>query len=128
MEESLVALGVGGRLPRGQAGVELHGDQQSIFHRVLGRPGMDGHAGDLYAPAGGVEVFIFDAALQVTVQRIGELRAEIRHIEVTGPLPNFLIRGKGYADLAVGQIFGNQLLAQGQDFGNTRLVVSAQQG
>ena len=128
VEESLVPLGPGGDGPSGQAGVDLHGDEQGVLHGVLGGAGVDGHAGDGDFGGGGVEVLVLDAPLHVPVQGVGVLRAEGGHIEVVGPLPNLLVRGKGDAELPVGQVLLPQLLNQGHNLGDARLVVRPQEG
>ena len=124
--EALVALGISGRLCRRQHGVELHGHQQGVDHGVLPLAGMDIQTVDGDGGRGSVEVLVLDLALLAAVHRVGILRTKPFQIEPIRASSNLLIRGKGDAQLPVGQLL--HPFHQGHELRDPRLVVCAQQG
>ena len=89
---------------------------------------MDGHAGDVDAGSGSVEVLVLNAPLQVPVHGVGVPGPESLHVEVVRPLADLLVRGEGHTDPAVGQVLPDERLAQGHDLRNARLIVRPQEG
>ena len=128
VEEAVITIGPGGDHLRGQGGIDLHGDQQGVLHGVLGTAGVDGNTGNIDLCAGGVEVLILDLTLGAAVDGVCVLCAEGGGVKVVGALADLLVGGEGDAQLAVGNVLSDDLLAHGHDLGDTCLVIRAQQG
>ena len=127
--EALVALCVLRTLPGRQQPGEFHGDQGGVLHLVFGGAGMDADALHRDLARGGVEAFVFQLAHGAAVHRVGEVRAEARHVEQIRPAADFLVRGEGHADFAVVRRVRRQHpFAQRHDFRHAGLVVRAEDG
>ena len=129
MVEALVALRVGGSLRRRQQGDELVGQQDGIFHLVLGGAGMDVHALHRQGHGGGIEVLILDLPQLAAVHGVGRPGGELFRIKVIGALAHLLVRGEAHGDGPVRDLrMGQQVFAGGDDLRHAGLVVGSQQG
>ena len=127
--ETLIPLGVGGGLRRGQHPRELQSDQDCVLHLVLGRAWVDVHPVEVHARVGRVEVLVLQLAQLAAIHSVGHRRAEALHVEMVGTLPNLLIRGEAHGNAAVGELrVLEQVLHGGHNLRHTRLVVRPQQG
>jgi len=84
---------------------------------------MDGHGG-----SSGVEVLVFHGTGIAAVHSIGKVGTKAGNVKQAGTLADLLVRGKGDAQLAVGQALFQHGLHGGHDLGHTGLVIGAQQG
>ena len=125
--EALVALGIAGGLAGGEHGVELAGDEQSVYHDVLRGAGMHVEAVDLHADARGVEVFVLDDVLLPAVDGVGELGAEMPDVEVVGAPADLLVRREGHEEPAVRDVFIDNALGRAHYLRYAGLVVRAEQ-
>ena len=89
---------------------------------------MDGKAGNFDECRGCVEILVLELADCAAVDRIGEIGAESRDVEVIDAPSHLLVGGEADADLAVCDLgMRQQILGGGHDLGHARLVVGAQQ-
>ena len=127
VEEALVAVGTGGNVGGRQAAVDVHSNQCRVDHDILGRAGMDVDAANAEHGGCGVEILILNAALHITVHRIGEVRAEAGNVKIVRSPSDLLVRRECNTDLSVRDILPQQALRHGHDFGDARLIVRSQQ-
>ncbi len=89
---------------------------------------MDRDAGDLHRRAIGREAFAFDLAQPAAVERIGEIRPEVRRQAPIDAAADLLVGGEGDADFPVrDRGIGQQVPRGGHDDGDAGLVVSTKQ-
>ena len=113
----------------GEQGIEFHGDQETVFHGVFGRPRMDVDAFDGDFGACGIEIFIIDHALFSAVDGVGIIRAALSVIEKERSFTDFFVGREDefhFAMLNAG-VF-NQCFRQRHHFRYSRLVVGSEQG
>ena len=126
--EALVALGVFRALLVGEQGVEVAEQVARVDHAPLGVAGVNGLALKANGCLGGVEALPLKLANRTAVDRVSVLAAEGLDIQQLGTVTDFLVRAEANAERGMGQ--GGILrdaCDKRHDFGDTRLVVGAQQ-
>ena len=127
--EALISFGVLRPLGSRQQRVELHSDQNSVQHQVLGVTGVDTPAGDLYFGRGGVEALVLDLAELAPVDGVGLARAEKLRVEVVGAAADLFVRREGDADGPVRELRMRGVVGeQVHDLRDAGLVIGAEQG
>ena len=129
VEEALVALRQAGNIPGGEQRVVFHGDQRRVNHRILGRTGVYAQTVEMQLRRTGVERLVSDFALFAAIQRVGEICVKFVHIEEIHTLADFFIRGKGNANISMGN-FGmcEKIFCGSENFGNACFIIRAKQG
>ena len=126
-EESFIAFRMLRALFFGQQGIELHGHQRGIDHNVLGRAGMNAGSANFHFCLCGIEVFIFHDAEFSAIYRIGFVCRETGTVKMGSPHSNLLVRRKGDAQLAVGELgMVVEKLYHMHDLRHTCLVIRAE--
>ena len=75
-----------------------------------------------------IKIFIFQFAYRTAVGSVGIVGAKMRHIKPIRPPADLFIRGKADFQGRMNAALGQKRLSSSQNFRNTRLIVSPQQG
>ncbi|CVG41194.1 Uncharacterised protein [Serratia marcescens] len=125
--KTLIAFGGLRRFVRRQRLMNAGGQRQRVDHHALGAAGVHAVAEDFDRHRGGVEVLALQLADPAAVHGISPFGIEGRHVEQLRPLAYLLVRGEGYADVAMRDFARAQAHHGGEDLGDAGLVVGAQQ-
>ena len=90
--------------------VQLAGNGARIDHDILGASGMDVDTPDLEQGGRGIKVFIGDLALIIPVHGICVIRLEMFQVKGFEAPSHFLVRRDPHPDVAVGNLFPDDLL------------------
>ena len=128
MEKSLIAAGVFRPLLHRQQRVQLHSDEDGIFHLALRIARMQIAALNLHGSRSRIEVFIFQFSDSASVHSIGIIGPELFHVELHHSSSDFLVRCESYADFTVLKFrMFNDILHRIHYFRNPGLVVCPEQ-
>ena len=101
VEESFIAFRAIRALIGRKHSVELHRNQRSILHLILGIAGMYIDSVDHRLRGSRVEVLVFQLTNSASVYRIGKICAELLQIKVIHSAADFFIRRKSNRDRRV---------------------------
>ena len=128
MVEALIALGIHRVLKRRQQALEFHADEQRVLHLELRTAWVNADTVYCDLPGSGIEILILELAEHSTIDRIGDIRAEIRNVETVRTASDLLIRGEANADFSVLYLrMRQEVLRHRHDFCNARLIVGTKQ-